>query len=342
MKNIRFYPLYFWLTCLSTLCFLSQANAQQQQITVDDFGYVSYSVKLGESSVNFHVYAKGKSFSQKKPLFLYLQGSGAEPIFQKSEKGVLNQLFIGPQEVGDEYVYVVIDKPAVPFVSNSEFETPQQYHDLLTRLYRAEAASRVIEDLIKRKIVDTRKIVVAGHSEGARVVPLVARLNRRVTHIGIFAGGGLTQMFNFVVNVRKDVRSGEMTAEEGETEINKLYEQFRAIYAEPNSSTKKWLGHSYKRWTSFFEPPLDELLKLKIPIYLSANTEDVNGSVESADIIALEFLRRGKTNLTYKVNWNCDHYYMCKQTTDGQMKTFSRREQAIGDFISWLGIDKKL
>ncbi len=129
MKNIRTYLVYFWLTCLSTLCFLSQANAQG---VIDDFGYVSYSVKLGESSVNFHVYAKRKSFSQKKPLFLYLQGSGAEPIFQKSEKGVLNQLFIGPQEVGDEYVYVVIDKPAVPFVSNSEFETPQQYHDLLT------------------------------------------------------------------------------------------------------------------------------------------------------------------------------------------------------------------
>ncbi len=187
-----------------------------------------------------------------------------------------------------------------------------------------------------KKLADEKKIVVAGHSEGARVVPLVARLNKRVTHIGIFAGGGLTQMFNFIVNVRKDVRSGKLTAQEGESQINEFYEQVKQIYADPNSSTKKLFGHSYKRWASFFEPPLDELLKLKIPIYLYSNTEDTNGSVESSDIIPLEFLRNGKTNLTYKANWKCDHYYRCRETVGGQVKELSKREQSINDFMSWL------
>ena len=332
--KIKIYSIYFLFICLLVFSVFSQTNAQG---VVNEFGYISYSVKLRNSSINYHIYAEENSLSLKKPLFVYLQGSGGEPIFQKSDKGTLNQLFISPKDIGKEYYYVVINKPAVPFVSTGNFEAPQQYYDLLTRWYRAEAVSAVINDLVKRKIVDTRKVVVAGRSEGARVVPLVARLNKRVTHIGIFAGGGLTQMFNFIVNVRKDVRSGKMTAEEGEAEISKLYEQFKQIHADPNSSTKKWLGHSYKRWASFFEPPLDELLKLKIPVFLSANTEDVNGSVERSDIVALEFLRNGKTNLTYKVNWNCDHYYMCKEITGGQIKTFSRREQTISDFINWLG-----
>lgn len=330
---MKIYSVYLLLNLLFLLSAVTQSNGQNAP---DQFGYIAYSVKVRGNLINFHVYARENSLSRKKPLFIYLQGSGAEPIFQKSDRGTLNQLFISPKDVRDQYYYVVIDKPAIPFVSSGKFEVPQQYHDLLTRLYRAEAASAVINHLLKMKWVDKTKVVVAGHSEGARVVPLVARLNRHVTHIGIFAGGGLTQMFNFVTNVRKDVRSGKMSAEEGEAEIKKLDEQFRAIYADRNSATKMWLGHSYKRWASFFEPPLDDLLKLNVPTYLSANTEDVNESVERADMIYLEFLRQGKTNLTYKVNWNCDHFYMCKETTAGQVKTISRREQAISDFMTWL------
>ncbi|MGH9935573.1 MAG: alpha/beta fold hydrolase, partial [Blastocatellia bacterium] len=244
----------------------------------------------------------------------------------------------GPRLVGDKYHYVVLSKPGIPFIVEGEVvPPPQKYHDLLSLEYRAKAASSVIEHLLQADWIDRTKIVVAGHSEGARVAARVSAINKNVTHLGLFADGGLTQMFNFVVNARKLVRQGAISAAEAEKEIAALLEQFKAIFAEPKSTTKFWAGHTYLRWSSFFAPALDDLLPLDIPIYVSATADDVNGSVESSDLVQLEFIRRGKKNLTYKVYPRADHFYMERQQkVIGNVNMISHREGAVKDFMLWL------
>jgi pimeloyl-ACP methyl ester carboxylesterase len=321
-------------------CFLSTAllsiSIGAQAVSEADFK--SFSIKDQDDEINYHVFAKDVDFSQKKPLFLFLEGSGPRPIFRRARNSTSNALFIGPPLIGDKYHYVVLSKPGIPFFVEGEGgPPPQKYHDLMSLEYRAKAASLVIDHLSQSGWIDKTKIVVVGHSEGARVAARVGAINKNVTHLGLFAGGGMTQMFNFVVNARKLARQGAISAEEAEKEIASLLEQFKGIFADPKSTTRFWAGHTYLRWSSFFAPALDDLLPLDIPIYVSATADDINGSIESSDLIPLEFIRRGKKNLTYKVYPRTDHSYMeRRQNVIGNVNMISRREEAIKDFMSWI------
>jgi len=55
-----------------------------------------------------------------------------------------------------------------------------------------------------------------------------------------------------------------------------------------------WDGNSYLSYVSFSEPPVDNLLKLDIPIYLAVGTKDGNVAVENSYIIPIEFIRHRK------------------------------------------------
>ena len=58
------------------------------------------------------------------------------------------------------------------------------------------------------------------------------------------------------------------------------------------------------------------MLKLTIPILYIAGGKDNNQTILNMDYAKLEFLRKGKNNLTYKVYPNCNHYFQESFTTD--------------------------
>lgn len=276
----------------------------------EDLGFTAMHIRGKTGEINFYVAAKPDEALARKPLFVFLQGSQARPIFRikKIPQGIAREttLLAEPRWVSEKYHFVVLGKRGMPFLADESFQTPKEYYQWSSLENRSSDVNDVIKYLRRMPWVDRSRILVVGHSQGADVAARVAATNRFVTHVACLAGGGLTQMYDFVVNQHKKVLRGQLSAEEAQAKIEELSVQYRQIYENP-STDKIWQGESYAHWRSFFQPIVDSLVKVKIPIFVANGTDDTAAPIESADIIPLEFIRLGKTNLTYRVYLGAGH-----------------------------------
>lgn len=114
-----------------------------------------------------------------------------------------------------------------------------------------------------------------------------------------------------------------------------FYLQLRTHILKTTSSFEIVISHhaSYTQsWWSYSEPPINNLLRLEIPIYVQVATNDESAPIESSYLIPLEFARLGKTNLVYKVCVGCDHGFNLK-TEDGNIKRTWK--EIFKEFIEW-------
>ena len=92
-----------------------------------------------------------------------------------------------------------------------------------------------------------------------------------------------------------------------------------------------------KRWASFTRDiPLDHLVELDVPILVLSGTTDRNQPILQADYTMLEFLRRGKTNLTYEVLPGVDHFLYEVVVENGEEKGISHRDEAFNRVADWI------
>ncbi len=298
--------------------------------------------------VNFCV--TSKDIHKRKPLLLYLDGSGDKPLFHyvvdTAQRGAMmySTITFNYDSLAAYYHIVFIAKPGIPFVdsvisgahgSDQEPATPPEYTKMLSGDWRSYTASLALDFLLARLPVDRKKVIVMGYSEGAQIAPHVAVLNKKVTHVACFVGNGLNQFYDFIIQERLKAVRGEETAEEAQRNIDTLMLTFKDIYANRTSTTKEWAGHSYLRWASLCtKDPMDYMLQLTIPVYMAKGTADENTQILSTDYVALEFLRRGKRNLTYHPYPGCNHFFQ-KQGKDG--KPEDHIDEAMDDLLKWLG-----
>lgn len=315
-----------------------------QEITPEKLGFSSNTLmveKIGE--VDY--YLSIDSINISKPLLVYLDGSGAFPLFQKISKGIGSTVVLDFNELKNDYRILLISKPGIPFidtVGNDDngfplYEEPSEYKEKLSLNWRVSTADNIIDYLIDKKLISPSKVVVLGFSEGAQVAPFLARTNKNVTHLLLFGGNGLNQFFDPIISVRMKAITGQLSEAEAQKDIDSLFTQYESIYNDPLSTNKNWWGHTYKRWSSFTqEDPYKCLLDLNIPIYFANGSLDEN-SVLSADYIKLEFIKNRKQNLTYKTYSSYDHQFNEIVFEKGEFKeTIPRLTSVMGEAFRWL------
>lgn len=281
------------------------------------FGFLHHTIQdkqLGE--INYHI--TDSLHEQKKPLLIFLDGSGDHPIFYyKQHEGqwaLFAALPIPYKKWSAQYHVVCISKPGVKFLDTVKAGHEEQwnaiYHQRLSLSWRVQAVQRVLDDVMKKYAVNKSRVVVWGYSEGAQVAPHAAVADKRITHCVAMVGSGLNQLFNPILDLRTAALKGEITHEEAQQQIDSLLATYKHIYQHPDADTLFWYGHTYKRWGSFCQTPVSEqILKLTIPMYIAQGSADCNTNVLSSDYIQLECIRLGKTNVTYKVYPGCNHYF---------------------------------
>jgi pimeloyl-ACP methyl ester carboxylesterase len=252
------------------------------------------------------------------------------------------------QALSKEYKIVLISKPSVPFIdsvftsSNGMPIYPEsdEYRKRLSLGWRVESANAIINELVKAQ--PQANVTVLGFSEGAQVGPYVAEANEHVDQLILFAGNGLNQFFDPIISARLKANTGQLNEKDAQEEIDSLFAQYKKIYAQPTSTKQQWWGHTYQRWASFtVKDPLDALQNLNIPIYIANGSLDEN-SVLSADYIYLDFLRLGKTNLTYKTYPNYDHQFNELLIENGQIVNVTPRlDDAVQVALKWLSENKQ-
>lgn len=331
---------------------LSGFSICAQPVYPEDWGLKRFTIK-DKSIGPIGFYVDTTNIKRKAPLLIYVNGSGGYPLciyVERKGSSQINTTFHTDilELVKKDYHFVVIDKPGLNFcdtiqiastdsLSLENYETPAYYNEKLSLPWRVNSIKAVISYLIKNRYHDGKKIIAWGFSEGGQVVPKLADEDKRITHVVSVVGAGLNQFYDFITSVRVKVAKGELTHQQGQAEIDELNKTFKAIYADPNSTTKFFSGHTYKRWASFCgDVPLQHLSKLTIPIYMVVGSADSNSPIYGLDYVPLEFSRLGKRNLTYEVCVGCDHFQTIIDRTDEKKRGKNVGGEINARILEWL------
>ena len=330
------------LTILTLVFLTSILNAQPK--TPDEYGLKEFCIKDKDlGNIKFYVTKNG--IDKRKPLLILLDGSGHLPLYSyiKKDDGsskIYGSMPIHYNKLSDKYHVVLISKPGTPFLDSlnvnsyeqflNDYKPSKEYSERLSLEWRVNSASKII-NFLSKKLKPINKIIAIGYSEGGQVVPKLAVANKKVTKIVSIVGGGLNQFNDFITAERLKAQKGMITADQAQTNIDSLNLKFKEIYENPNTIDKFWLGHTFKRWASFCKNiPIESMLQLDIPILLVSGGNDKNSPITGVDYVNLEFMRKGKTNLTYKVYPNCDHWF-----NDKKMET-NRLDEMLNYVLNWI------
>ena len=336
---------------LLAICFFSGFTALAQDNRTQSFcerineSFDHYELST-KNLKNFTIHVKKSVKQGKKPLLLYLEGSTNRPLYYTTKANFHKAVPLDIDKYADDYHIVIISKLTTPFCDSLQedekgrawYPLEHNYNNLYSLDWRVESASETIDFMFKKLDIDKEKVIVIGYSEGADVAPRVAVKNKKVTHVICFGGNALNPFYNFLIEARLKAQKGLISYDESQKIVDSLYTEYEKIYADPKSTSKHWYGETNLKWSSFTSTtPLESLLKLDIPILYASGAKDDNQIIMDVDYAYLEFLRKGKTNLTYKVYPNCDHFFTEEKTMeDGTKKTENRIREVHQFALDWV------
>jgi esterase/lipase len=294
-----------FLFFLSVPTFLLAQTPQKQ-------GLREYLIPDKGDTIRFYIY--NPDSIAKSKLFLYLQGSGNLPMVNgdDAEACCYNNY---PKKLMKafpaDYAFVYIQKVGLPYYTRNlkAYEPGNAFVKRNNVLDRAYVADKVVNYVLKKIYPDAKTVAVLGHSEGSDVAAKLAAINKKVSHLCFASGNATPEFFNSILLLRRQMLQGELSAVEAQNKLEALYSGLDSVYKSPNSTDKYFNGDTYKWNYAINQPPIDNLLQLKIPIYLTIGSHDDKVPIEASDFIKAEFIRHQKTNLTYKVYTNSDHNY---------------------------------
>jgi hypothetical protein len=279
------------------------------QNNVKGTSYSHFQLKLKKDTIDFVI--ADTNLTIKKPILLFCQGSQPVPLFfDFPDQGIipvtLNNFDVG--EMKKKYYVVVISMPKTPVIVgldhlnksyNYVLDTTQEYSyspefvkaDYLDNY--VSRANQVLKFLSKQKWVDKNQLVVAGHSQGSHVALGIAHSNKNVTQLGLFGFNPLGRIDQYIRSARKQAEAGEITWKEADSIQKSRFNEYK-MYYEPVSDKKAAFANS---WKSFSKSQLNELVNLKIPVYVAYGSNDIN--TDFCDLLPLYFIEKGKSN--YKV-----------------------------------------
>ena len=117
--------------------------------------------------------------------------------------------------------------------------------------------------------------------------------------------------------------------------MDSLFNEIKNIHANANSTTNIWQGNTYRRWSQFSEPAIDNLLKIDKPLFVALGAKDESVPVESGLLIPIEFLNHRKTNLTFKLYPDYDHSFN-KVPANENENWESHWTDVFKEFLSWV------
>lgn len=309
-----------------------------------------YKIFKNNDTINFHIFTKNKDNTK---VLLFLQGSGPQSIYHIVEKNdtIKKEGSEKPEIIKSKYIYssnpfdlkkfpsdynlVLISKKGFKFeTKNNDTLVQKSYYQNENLDYRVWQANEVLKYLKRKIIKKSHKVVILGHSEGTDVVAKLATINKSITHLGYWSGGSNTQLYDFALLNRRKVYEGEMTDSEYKAKYDSLTMEMKSIFQNPNNIDRRWYGCTYKRWYGFSKPAINNLLKIKIPIFVVHGAKDENVPVESSLLIPLEFIRHGKKNLTYKFYPDLDHSLMTVPRSDKE-EPIEKWDDVFEEFIKW-------
>jgi pimeloyl-ACP methyl ester carboxylesterase len=313
----------FWTLCLVVAG--PSVDPPQMQAKAADLGipYDRYFVRdrLGRTITFYLSTRSGAGPRAKQPVLLFIAGSGCQSLFQRIGErvgGGYQNLMLA--HAGARVRILVVEKPGVKYLDapaqpGSALGASQQFLSEHTLPRWAEANIAALRGVWTMPEIDRSLTLVVGHSEGGSVAAKVAAELPEVTHVASLAGGGPTQLFDFVANASRvgpDDKPGDASRR-----IRDLYAEWTKIQNDPESISQFWLGHPYRRWSSFLKySVLEGLTHTKARIYLAHGTRDTVIPVASHDMLVSELKVRGHDVTSERLE-GADHGFQTEEMPVG-------------------------
>lgn len=239
-----------------------------------------------------------KDASKPLPLVLWIGGSGSQSLFQKLADGritggIQNLLL---QMAKGRYRLLCVEKPGVTYLDwlkqpGSATEGSAEFRREQTLPRWAEANAAALRSAWQLPGIDRSRTLVMGHSEGALTASRVAAELPEVTHVAPLASAGATQLHGLVELAAQQASSPE----EANQLRDKVFDEWKLIMAQPAASDKFWMGHPYRRWSSFCRHnSVNELLRSRAKLYLAQGTEDKSSHISELDVLHAELAAHGR------------------------------------------------
>ncbi|REC45649.1 alpha/beta hydrolase fold domain-containing protein [Chryseobacterium sp. 5_R23647] len=324
---------------------LSQFFISQQGKTINDQS-TAFEISDKNDPIEFIVY--DTKLEQKKPVFLWCQGSLPYPIYVNSKEeglwiiggGITN---FDVANIVKNYHLVIISMPKTPLIADEkdinesywyygnsknedqptlEFQKADNLENYVNR------AQKVLRFLNKQKWVDRSKLIVAGSSQGSKVATKIAIANKNVSKLGLFSANPFGRIDQNIREYRKEAEQKQISWEEADKGIEEEYQMFRDAYNPKKLAEKPEL----LAWKSFSVPLLDDWLQFKKPIYLAYGTHDIASDLN--DLVPIYFIRENNNNLTLKRYLNLEHNFF--EVENGKPNhEKSHWEEVMNEFVAW-------
>ena len=286
-----------------------------------------------------------------KPVLIFCQGSKPMPlitILSNGKKFITSLTNFDYKKISEKYHLILISSPNTPLEINetllskdycfiTDTSKQQSYSYMYLKNNYADNYIRRTKDVINylytQKWVSSNKIILLGHSQGSKVVIGASLNNPKVYKVGYASGNPLGRIDQLVREQRKLINEGILTQEEGQNQIESIYDMWRQINELPNAITTEF-GDPNKAWTTFSMPIIDDLLKIKQPLYVVYGTSDISSSF--CDLLPIYFIREHKNNLTLKPYPGLEHNFFEMDKDGKPIYTKGHWEEVMNNFIKWV------
>jgi len=300
--------------------------------------YHRYTTKDGLGrTITFYVSAvTGGERNAARPVVLLVGGSGCQSLFQKHGDrvfGGLHNLLL--QEARDRIRVLVAEKPGVSYLDSprrpgsAEGARPEFLAEhTLERWVEANAAA--LRAAWTLPGIDRSRNLAIGHSEGGLVVACLAANMPEVTHVASLAGGGPTQLFSLLER-ESSARRGDAPGDATKRRQG-VFDEWARIQADPTSTTRFWLEHPYRRWSTFLKHSVtDELLRTKARIYLAQGTADTSQPPTGHEVLVAELRAHGR-DIHEELVEEGDHSFAPKNSPPGPPREL---QAMFGRILGW-------
>lgn len=297
------------------LVFLSAASAQSRYQPAKDpqsppgIPYTRY-YTLDRFDRRITFYVDGNQ-TERLPIVVSVLGSGAFSNFIRRGDRILDAHRTAREAFSARAHILVVEKPGIRFLEqHPDCGTATQGSAEFRRQHTlerwAEAVSSALRAARTLPLSDNSRCLLIGHSEGGIVVARVAAENAFVTHIASLAGGGPTQLFDLLEAARAG-RLYQALPPDPDKQVAQLLADVAQIRSDPDDSENFFLGHPYRRWSTFWSSStLEELLRTKARIFIAQGTANQNVSVAGFDVLYASLLARGREAAARRIS-GADH-----------------------------------
>jgi pimeloyl-ACP methyl ester carboxylesterase len=331
---IRFFFLVLFL--------FFQVKIPAQNTYINKLGFTKFSIGKSKDSIDFVV--SDTDFSSKKPVVVFLQGSGALPLFyfNRRDRDTFHFSSIDFPQYAQKCRFVFISKKGVAMLGEYGKNYFEKQNMTMTFLEnsslekRSETVNNVINFLAKQRWVDD--VFLVGHSEGYRVAAAVGKENNKAKKVVCMSANPFNRCLQFRMEERMNSNKGlksDTIANKNIDSLYNFYEMLPNLEFEKNQHFEETVCKNEISYNHNF--PIFDLLKIKKPILVTFGTADL-GSLDN-DLLPYFFYNKKKKNLTLKKYPNLDHNYLLRDE-NGQIQE-SHWNDVFQEIMLWLLEDGK-